>query len=223
MPIDSDCRPDPNLLLRGLDSADDQLQHERLKVFLGYASGVGKSFRMLDEGRRRRERGQDVVIGAIQPDLPPDSNICFRPSKLFPSKKWVTARPWMWKRFCAGIRKSAWWMALLTTILPAARTPSAGRMWKNCWRRESWSLPPSTFSTLRSAARRWSGLPASVSPKPSPSVSYTMPTKSSSWTSRRNSFWSAPGSPPNGAGASGAAPAAFRFARDRLAAGRRGG
>ena len=37
-----------------------------LKVFLGYASGVGKSFRMLDEARRRRERGQDVVIGAIQ-------------------------------------------------------------------------------------------------------------------------------------------------------------
>jgi len=39
----------------------------RLKVFLGYASGVGKSFRMLDEGRRRHERGQDVVVAAIQP------------------------------------------------------------------------------------------------------------------------------------------------------------
>jgi len=40
---------------------------ERLKVFLGYASGVGKSSRMLDEARRRHERGQDVVVGAIQP------------------------------------------------------------------------------------------------------------------------------------------------------------
>ena len=39
----------------------------RLKIFLGYSSGVGKSFRMLDEGRRRRERGQDVVVGAVQP------------------------------------------------------------------------------------------------------------------------------------------------------------
>ena len=38
----------------------------RLKVFLGYASGVGKSFRMFDEGRRRKERGQDVVVGAVQ-------------------------------------------------------------------------------------------------------------------------------------------------------------
>jgi two-component system, OmpR family, sensor histidine kinase KdpD len=44
----------------------------RLKVFLGYASGVGKSFRMFDEGRRRRERGQDVVVGALQPKVPAD-------------------------------------------------------------------------------------------------------------------------------------------------------
>ena len=42
----------------------------RLKVFLGYASGVGKSFRMFDEGRRRHERGQDVVVGALQTKVP---------------------------------------------------------------------------------------------------------------------------------------------------------
>lgn len=42
----------------------------RLKVFLGYASGVGKSFRMFDEARRRKERGQDVVVGALQPKVP---------------------------------------------------------------------------------------------------------------------------------------------------------
>jgi two-component system sensor histidine kinase KdpD len=41
----------------------------RLKIFLGYASGIGKSFRMFDEGRRRRERGQDVVIGGLQPKV----------------------------------------------------------------------------------------------------------------------------------------------------------
>ena len=42
----------------------------RLKVFLGYVSGVGKSFRMFDEGRRRRDRGQDVVAGSLQPEGP---------------------------------------------------------------------------------------------------------------------------------------------------------
>jgi len=43
-----------------------------LKIILGYASGVGKSFRMLDEARRRRERGQDVVVGAMQSQVPPE-------------------------------------------------------------------------------------------------------------------------------------------------------
>ena len=43
-----------------------------LKIFLGYASGVGKSLRMLDEARRRGIRGQDVVIGAVQPSHLPE-------------------------------------------------------------------------------------------------------------------------------------------------------
>lgn len=38
----------------------------KLKIFLGYAPGVGKSYRMLDEARRRHERGEDVVVGALQ-------------------------------------------------------------------------------------------------------------------------------------------------------------
>jgi two-component system sensor histidine kinase KdpD len=42
----------------------------RLKIFLGYAPRVGKSLRMFDEGRRRKERGQDVVIAAAQNEIP---------------------------------------------------------------------------------------------------------------------------------------------------------
>jgi two-component system sensor histidine kinase KdpD len=38
----------------------------RLKVFLGYAPGVGKTFSMLSEGIRRRSRGEDVVIGVVE-------------------------------------------------------------------------------------------------------------------------------------------------------------
>ncbi|NUS56833.1 MAG: histidine kinase, partial [Streptomycetaceae bacterium] len=38
----------------------------RLKVFLGAAPGVGKTYRMLDEGRRRAERGTDVVVGFVE-------------------------------------------------------------------------------------------------------------------------------------------------------------
>ena len=38
----------------------------RHKIFLGFAAGVGKTYKMLEEARRRRERGQDVVIGYIE-------------------------------------------------------------------------------------------------------------------------------------------------------------
>jgi len=37
-----------------------------LRVYLGSAPGVGKTYRMLDEGWRRRERGTDVVVGYVE-------------------------------------------------------------------------------------------------------------------------------------------------------------
>ena len=54
-------------MLRQVEAEEWYARRGRLKVFLGYASGVGKSFRMFDEARRRRERGQDVVVVALQP------------------------------------------------------------------------------------------------------------------------------------------------------------
>ncbi len=38
----------------------------RLKIFLGYAPGVGKTYTMLGEAQRRRSRGQDIVIGFVE-------------------------------------------------------------------------------------------------------------------------------------------------------------
>jgi two-component system sensor histidine kinase KdpD len=60
------CAPDPEELLRQITAQEADQARGRLKVFLGYAPRVGKSLRMFDEGRRRKKRGQDVVIGAIQ-------------------------------------------------------------------------------------------------------------------------------------------------------------
>src|SRR5580700_1782613 len=65
-------RRTPDELLQQAQAEEEYEQRGKLKVFLGYASGVGKSFRMLDEGRRRHERGQDVVVGAIQPTRSPE-------------------------------------------------------------------------------------------------------------------------------------------------------
>jgi two-component system sensor histidine kinase KdpD len=67
-----DRRPDPEELLRRVQAGERRERRGRLKVFLGYASRVGKSFRMFDEGRRRKLRGQDVVVGALQRGAEPD-------------------------------------------------------------------------------------------------------------------------------------------------------
>ncbi len=66
MPARTEHRPDPDQLLRQIQAEESLHHHGKLKVFLGYASGVGKSYRMLNEGKRRKQRGEDVVIGAMQ-------------------------------------------------------------------------------------------------------------------------------------------------------------
>ena len=38
----------------------------QLRIYLGAAPGVGKTFAMLNEGRRRHERGTDIVVGFVE-------------------------------------------------------------------------------------------------------------------------------------------------------------
>ena len=75
---DSSQRPSPEQLLAQIEQEERRERRGRLKVFLGYAPGVGKSFQMLDEGRRRRERGEDVVVCALQPEYPTEVETVLR-------------------------------------------------------------------------------------------------------------------------------------------------
>src|ERR1700747_2828030 len=43
-----------------------QQQRGRLKIYLGFAAGVGKTYEMLQEGQRLKKRGVDVVIGVAE-------------------------------------------------------------------------------------------------------------------------------------------------------------
>jgi two-component system sensor histidine kinase KdpD len=79
-------RPDPESLLRQVQEEEEFARRGWLKVFLGYTSGVGKSFRMLDEARRRRERGQDVVVGAVQPHNDPETQALLDKMEVIPLK-----------------------------------------------------------------------------------------------------------------------------------------
>jgi two-component system, OmpR family, sensor histidine kinase KdpD len=45
----------------------------RHKIFIGYAAGVGKTYTMLSEAQRRHSRGEDVVIGFVEPHKRPET------------------------------------------------------------------------------------------------------------------------------------------------------
>jgi two-component system, OmpR family, sensor histidine kinase KdpD len=57
-----DGRPSPDALLL----AAQEGTHGRLKIFLGAAPGVGKTFEMLSAGRARCQEGADVVVGVVE-------------------------------------------------------------------------------------------------------------------------------------------------------------
>jgi two-component system, OmpR family, sensor histidine kinase KdpD len=85
--MDSELRRDPERLLERIEEEERRKKRGRLKIFLGYASGVGKSVKMLAEGLRRRERGEDVVIGAIQPKSSPEIDRLVAQHEVIPTLK----------------------------------------------------------------------------------------------------------------------------------------
>src|SRR5512138_10154 len=59
-------RPDPDQLLAWLRSEEAQQARGRLKIFLGYAAGVGKTYTMLEAAHQRKAEGVDIVVGYVE-------------------------------------------------------------------------------------------------------------------------------------------------------------
>ncbi|MCL4266913.1 MAG: sensor histidine kinase KdpD [Anaerolineae bacterium] len=59
-------RPDPDALLSRVQAEEKQQTHGRLKIFLGYAAGVGKTYAMLEAAHQRQAEGVDVVVGYVE-------------------------------------------------------------------------------------------------------------------------------------------------------------
>jgi two-component system sensor histidine kinase KdpD len=47
-------------------TGEDRQRGGRLRIYLGMAPGVGKTYRMLEEAHRRQDRGTDVVVGFVE-------------------------------------------------------------------------------------------------------------------------------------------------------------
>ena len=68
-----DQRPDPDALLARVQAEEAKQARGKLKIFFGAAPGVGKTYSMLEAGRKVAKEGVDVVVGHIEPHCRPET------------------------------------------------------------------------------------------------------------------------------------------------------
>jgi len=80
-----DGRPDPDVLLEKIQSIQEK-KAGRLKIFFGYAAGVGKTYAMLDDAQDRFKSGMDVLVGYIEPHTRPETTQKLKGLPVLPPK-----------------------------------------------------------------------------------------------------------------------------------------
>jgi two-component system sensor histidine kinase KdpD len=82
-----DDRPDPEQMLARLKTelAEPGSQRGKLKIYLGFAAGVGKTYAMLEAARAAALAGTDVVLGYIEPHGRPETEALLQGQESLPS------------------------------------------------------------------------------------------------------------------------------------------
>ncbi|MEL4106649.1 sensor histidine kinase KdpD [Oscillospiraceae bacterium WX1] len=68
----NDGRPDPDALLESIHLSEPR-KEGKLKIFFGFAAGVGKTYAMLDDAREQQKNGVDVLVGYLEPHTRPET------------------------------------------------------------------------------------------------------------------------------------------------------
>ncbi len=80
-------RPDPDALLARVQEEERQKARGKLKIFLGYAAGVGKTYAMLEAAQSRKADGIDVVIAVIETHGRPETEALLPGLEVIPRKQ----------------------------------------------------------------------------------------------------------------------------------------
>lgn len=78
-------RPDSEALLKNIQRERAEFSG-KLKIFFGYAPGVGKTYAMLEAAHRARAAGVDVVAGYIEPHTRPETMVLLDGLEQLPQK-----------------------------------------------------------------------------------------------------------------------------------------
>ncbi|MEW6272025.1 MAG: ATP-binding protein [Thermodesulfobacteriota bacterium] len=76
-------RPSPQALL----TAAERAERTRLRVFVGAAPGVGKTYAMLEAARERRREGVDVVVGVVETHGRPETEALLEGLEVIPRRR----------------------------------------------------------------------------------------------------------------------------------------
>ena len=80
-------RPDPDVLLARLQEEERQKARGKLKIFLGYAAGVGKTYAMLEAAHSRKAEGIDVVAAIVETHGRPETEALLQGIEMVPRKQ----------------------------------------------------------------------------------------------------------------------------------------
>src|ERR1700737_1363921 len=82
---DPEKRPSPDALLEAARRENDQAG--RLKIFVGAAPGVGKTYEMLQSAHARLKAGADVVVGVVETHARAETEALLQGLEVLPRKR----------------------------------------------------------------------------------------------------------------------------------------
>ena len=82
-----DIRPTPEAMLKLAQAEEVTAELGKLKIFLGYAAGVGKTYAMLEAARLRKHEGRDVLVGYVESHGRPETDVLLEGLELLPRRE----------------------------------------------------------------------------------------------------------------------------------------
>ena len=83
----SESRHNPDQLLKAIQADEENRNKGHLKIFFGYAAGVGKTYAMLEAAHMEKQQGIDVVAGYIEPHARPKTAALLNGLEVLPTRE----------------------------------------------------------------------------------------------------------------------------------------
>ena len=118
-----------------------------LKIILGSAAGVGKTYHMLEEAQSLKKDCVDVVVAVVETHGRPETEALLEGLEVIPRRRVEhggchPGRAGPGRGPGSAIRLSLWWTSWLIPMLRAHAMTRGTRMSKSCWRRGSMFTRP---------------------------------------------------------------------------------